>query len=208
MEHSYVQTIAALARTVDLKDAYTGGHTDRVSFYAYAIARKLNPELLHERNFKYSLLLHDIGKIGIAEDIMGKAEKLTDEEWQILKGHPQKAVEILKGIEFLMPALSAVRSHHERWDGKGYPDGLKGEEIPLAARIIALADSFDAMTTNRPYRKGMSMDEAKQEIMRQSGFQFDPNVVEAFFESWDDICVFAGQVNKVIDLERQMMEFD
>ncbi|MCE1248979.1 MAG: response regulator [Firmicutes bacterium] len=206
MEHSYVQTIAALARTVDLKDAYTGGHTDRVSFYAYAIARNLNPELLHDRNFKYSLLLHDIGKIGIAEDIMGKAEKLTDEEWQILKGHPQKAVEILKGIEFLMPALSAVRSHHERWDGKGYPDGLRGEEIPLAARIIALADAFDAMTTNRPYRKGMSMEEAREEIQSLSGLQFDPQVVEKFFISWEEITTFAGQVNKVIDLERQMID--
>jgi len=196
MERTYIQTIAALARTVDLKDAYTCGHTDRVSFYAYTIATKLIPEYLEDRNFKYSLLLHDIGKIGVAEEILGKVEKLTDEEWRILKGHPEKGVEILKEIEFLTPALTAVRSHHERWDGKGYPDGLKGEEIPLTARIISLADAFDAMTTNRPYRRGMPPEQAKKEIVRQSGHQFDPQVVRSFLDSWDIILHFMEQSNE------------
>ena len=204
MERTYIQTIAALARTVDLKDAYACGHTDRVSFFAYAIAKNLNPELLYDRNFKYSLLLHDIGKIGVAEEILKKVEKLTDEEWRILKGHPEKGVEILKEVEFLAPALSAVRSHHERWDGKGYPDGLKGEEITLAARIISLADAFDAMTTKRPYRSGMSSEEAKKEIIRQSGHQFDPHVVESFLLSWEEINKFCGEVDKVLDMERQI----
>lgn len=206
MERTYVKTIAALSRTVDLKDAYIGGHTDRVAFYARTIAKRLNPELLHDRNFKYSLLLHDIGKTGIAEQIMGKVEKLTDEEWQILKGHPEKGVEILKEVEFLAPALRSVRSHHERWDGKGYPDGLKGEEIPLVARIIAVADSFDAMTTNRPYRKGMSFELAKEEIIRQSGHQFDPEVVKNFLLSWEGIKNFAKLVKQILRLEKETFE--
>jgi len=206
MEKTYVKTIAALSRTVDIKDAYIGGHTDRVAFYARTIAKRLNPELLHDRNFKYSLLLHDIGKTGVAEQIMGKVEKLTDEEWQILRGHPEKGVEILKEVEFLAPALRSVRSHHERWNGKGYPDGLKGEEIPLVARIIAVADSFDAMTTNRPYRKGMSLEKAKEEIIRQSGQQFDPEVVNNFLLSWDEIKKFAKQVKKILKLEKETFE--
>ena len=208
MERTYIQTIAALARTVDLKDAYTCGHTDRVSYFAYIIAKNLNQELLYDRNFKYSLLLHDIGKIGVAEEILKKVEKLTDEEWRILKGHPEKGVEILKEVEFLSPALSSVRSHHERWDGKGYPDGLKAEEIPLAARIISLADAFDAMTTKRPYRKGMTYEDAKKEILRQSGHQFDPRVVESFLLSWDEIKLYTGEVNKVLDLEMQIFNVD
>ncbi len=191
LERTYIQTIAALSRSLDIKDAYRSGHTDRVSFYARAIAKHLNPQILEDRNFNYSLLLHDIGKIGVAEEILKKVDKLTDEEWHILKAHPEKGVEILKDVEFLAPALNAVRSHHERWDGKGYPDGLKGEEIPLAARIIAVADSFDAMTTDRPYRKGMSLEEAKEEIKNQAGLQFDPEVVECFLKAWDEISEFA-----------------
>lgn len=208
LQRTYIQTIAALARSVDLKDAYSGGHTDRVSFYACAIAKKIDPQLLQDRNFRYSLLLHDIGKIGIAEEILSKMEKLTDEEWQILKQHPQQGVEILREAEFLFPALSSVRSHHERWDGRGYPDGLAGEEIPLAARIIAISDAFDAMTSTRPYRSGMSMEEARQEIINQSGQQFDPNVVKHFLEAWDEIVDFAKQVNKIVDLERRIIDLD
>lgn len=196
LERTYIQTIAALSRSIDIKDAYYSGHTDRVSFYAQCIARRLNPELLHDRNFKYSLLLHDIGKIGVAEEILKKVDKLTDEEWHIVRGHPAKAVEILKDVEFLSPALNTVRSHHERWDGKGYPDGLKGEEIPLPARIISVADSFDAMTTDRPYRQGISLEEAREEIKRQSGFQFDPEVVNCFLDVWEEIKEFAAKAKK------------
>jgi response regulator RpfG family c-di-GMP phosphodiesterase len=201
LEMTYIQTIAVMSRSVDIKDAYICGHTDRVSFYAWTIAEKYNPELIYDRNFKYSLLLHDIGKIGVAEEILRKVDKLTEEEWHILKEHPQKGVELLKDIEFLSPALSAVRNHHERWDGKGYPDGLKGEQIPLAARIIAVADSFDAMITDRPYRKGMSIEEAKEEISRQSGHQFDPEVVKCFLDSWQAIEKFTRQSNTLCNLE-------
>jgi response regulator RpfG family c-di-GMP phosphodiesterase len=201
LEMTYIQTIAALSRSVDVKDAYICGHSDRVSFCARTIAEKINPELLQDRNFKYSLLLHDIGKIGVAEEILRKVDKLTEEEWHVLREHPQKGVELLKDIEFLSPALSAVRSHHERWDGKGYPDGLKGEQIPLAARIIAVADSFDAMITDRPYRKGMSIEEAKEEISRQAGHQFDPEVVKSFFETWHTIEKFTRQLSDICSTE-------
>ncbi|MBM3464716.1 MAG: response regulator, partial [Armatimonadetes bacterium] len=187
MEQTYLETIAAFANMADLKDAYNLGHTDRVAFYAAAIAREFNPNLLEERDFKYSLLLHDLGKIGIAEDLLKKAGRLTDAEWETLKSHSELGVQLLSPVKFLAPALASVRSHHERWDGKGYPDGLEGEEIPVPARIIAVADAFEAMTTDRPYRPGMGLVEAREEIVNQSGTQFDPEVTEAFVRAWPAI---------------------
>jgi len=187
MEQTYLQTIAAMAQIIDKKDSYAGPHTDRVSFFATIIAKKIAPSLINTREFKYGLVLHDIGKIGIAEEILSKAEKLTPQEWEQIKSHPDIGTKILAPIEFLNSSLAAVRWHHERWDGKGYPDGLKGEEIPLLARIIALADAFDAMISDRPYRKGLSLKEAKEDIIRQAGKQFDPKIVKAFLESWDDV---------------------
>jgi response regulator RpfG family c-di-GMP phosphodiesterase len=192
LELTYVQTIAALAQAVDVKDSYTGGHTGRVSYYANCIAKFHNPALLKEKEFIYSLLLHDVGKIGIGEDILGKAGKLSNDEWEKIKAHPEMGAKILDPIKFLSPALASVRSHHERWDGKGYPDGLKGEEIPLSARIISVADAFDAMTTDRPYRKRMSKEDAMQEIKKNSGTQFDPSVVESFINAWDEIAAYTG----------------
>lgn len=192
MEQTYLETIAAFANMADAKDAYNIGHTDRVSYYAAAIARALNPSLLDERDFKYSLLLHDLGKIGIAEDLLKKAGRLTDAEWETLKSHSELGVQLLSPVRFLAPALASVRSHHERWDGKGYPDGLEGEEIPLAARIIAVADAFEAMTSDRPYRPGMSLEEARDEIAAQTGTQFDPLVVDAFLAAWPQIVAQAA----------------
>ena len=205
LERTFIKTLAALSRMVDIKDAYTSNHTDRVSFYAIEIAKKLNPELLNDRNFKYSLLLHDIGKIGITEEILGKVGKLSDEELHILRAHSEKSVEILKDVEYLAPALNAIRSHHERWDGKGYPDGLKAEEIPLSARIIAVADSFDAMTTDRPYRKGLSLEIARGEIESHAGDQFDPEVVRCFLETWVSIEAYALKAKKIKKLEKDIL---
>ncbi len=205
LERTFIKTLAALSRMVDIKDAYTSNHTDRVSFYAMEIAKVLNPELLNDRNFKYSLLLHDIGKIGITEEILGKVGKLTDEELHILRAHSEKSVEILKDVEYLAPALNAIRSHHERWDGKGYPDGLRGEEIPLSARIIAVADSFDAMTTDRPYRKGLSLSDARSEIESHAGDQYDPEVVRCFLEAWDSIENYARRAKKIKKLEKDIL---
>lgn len=190
LELTYVQTIAALAQAIDIKDSYLGGHTGRVSYYANCIAKHYNPQLLKEKEFIYGLLLHDVGKIGIAEEILGKAGKLSNDEWDKIKAHPEMGARILDPIKFLSPALSCVRSHHERWDGKGYPDGLRGEEIPISARIISVADAYDAMTTDRPYRRKLSKEEAKKEIEKNKGIQFDPKVVASFFSAWDEISVF------------------
>jgi response regulator RpfG family c-di-GMP phosphodiesterase len=187
MEQTYLETIAALAKAADVKDAYSLGHTDRVTHYARCIARVLNPNLLEQRDFKYSLLLHDLGKIGIAEELLKKAGRLTDDEWETLKSHTELSVQLISSVKFLAPALASVRSHHERWDGKGYPDGLAGEDIPLPARIIALADAFEAMTSDRPYRAGLSFEDARKEIETQAGRQFDPQVVKAFIDAWPQV---------------------
>ena len=187
MEETYLQTIAAIANAADEKDAYRLGHTERVTFYACSIAAELSPALLQQREFKYSLLLHDLGKIGIAEELLKKAGRLSDDEWETVKSHAELGARLLSPVRFLAPALASVRSHHERFDGKGYPDGLRGEEIPLPARIIAVADAFEAMTSDRPYRAGLSPQEARDQIRANSGTQFDPQVVEAFLRSWPRI---------------------
>jgi len=188
MEMTFIQTIASLVQAIDLREAYTGGkHTGRVANYARIIAKYLDPQLLEKKDFIYSLLLHDIGNIGIAEQILSKTDKLTKEEWDIIKLHPQIGAEIISQIKFLEPSLLSVRSHHERWDGNGYPDGLMGEEIPLPSRIIAVADALEAMTTDRPYRKALAPEEAKKEILKGKGTQYDPSVVDAFEMAWSDL---------------------
>ena len=195
MEQTYLETIAALANATDTKDAYKLGHTERVAQVARAIAQALNPALLSRRDFEYSLLLHDLGKIGIAEDLLQKAGKLSDAEWETVKSHSELGARLLSSVRFLAPALAAVRSHHERFDGKGYPDGLRGEEIPLTARIIAVADAFEAMISDRPYRKGLSLAEARDQIKANSGTQFDPEVVGAFLDAWKRIEAQANQAD-------------
>lgn len=131
---------------------------------------------------RWGALLHDIGKLGIPDSILLKPGRLTEEEWEEMKRHPEYAHEMLSGIEFLRPALEIPYCHHERWDGKGYPRGLKGEEIPLAARIFAVVDAWDAMRSDRPYRGALTREEALEEIRKGAGIQFDPRVVEAFLE--------------------------
>lgn len=199
MEETYLQTIAALADATDEKDAYSLGHTERVSFYARCIAAEISAALIDQRAFKYSLLLHDLGKIGIAEELLKKAGRLSETEWETVKSHSEIGARLLSKVRFLGPALASVRSHHERFDGKGYPDGLRGEQIPLPARIIAVADAFEAMTSDRPYRAGLSSEEARDQIVANAGTQFDPEVVAAFQRAWSPIAARARAGESVAD---------
>ena len=178
----YVATMKSLAHVVEAKDPTTRGHLDRTAHYGIALARLVDPELAERREVSYGFFLHDIGKVGIPESILCKAGPLTEPEWIVMRSHPDQGARIMAPIPFMGDAVEIVRSHHERWDGGGYPRGLRGEEIPLAARIFAIADSFDAMTSDRPYRAAMSTDAAVAEIRAGSGTQFDPRCVEAFEE--------------------------
>lgn len=187
LEKTFLETLAALMRQVDMRNHEQTSHNDKVVLIANEIARKIDPALPQSRDFQLSLLLHDVGKIGIAEKLLQKAGKLTNEETQLVRSHVQVGAEILGSIEFLRPALATVRHHHERWDGRGYPDGLSGVQIPLWARILSVADSFGAMITERPYRRALTLEQARLEIKSQSGSQYDPEVVSAFESIYDTI---------------------
>jgi len=179
LQRYYLETIKALAYTLEAKDPYTRGHAERVRKYAVDIARRLgfpedNMELLED-----ICILHDIGKIGIPERILTKPSSLNPEEWEIVKRHPAIGEEILKPIEFLRPVLFVVSDHHERPDGNGYPRGLKADEIPLLAAIVSVSDAFDAMTSDRPYRKAFNKEQAIDILQENKGQQFNSEVVEA-----------------------------
>ena len=181
LQHAYRQTVTALADALEAKDRATGQHGRRVQRYGLELAAAYDESLVADPSLEYGFLLHDVGKIGIPETILRKPGPLEDTERRLMQRHPMLGVEILDGIPLLEGAgLEVVRSHHERWDGKGYPDGLAGEEIPVAARIFALADALDAITTDRPYRKRLSWETAIDEILGNSNSQFDPGVVAAF----------------------------
>jgi len=187
----FINTSIALAAAIDARDQYTHGHTERVTSYSLAIGDELvhSPEVKAFPNFRENLhigaLLHDIGKIGIPDSILHKRGLLTPQEYQKIKEHPAIGEAILYPIQELGNILEAVRSHQEKFDGSGYPDGLKGKGIPLLARIIAAADSFDAITSQRTYRSKKSIEEAVAEIKTCSGTQFDPEVVEAFARAYE-----------------------
>ena len=176
----YIATMKSLAHVVEAKDPTTRGHLDRTAHYGLALARLVDPALAERPEVAYGFFLHDIGKVGIPESILCKTTPLTELEWVVMRSHPNQGARIVEPIPFMGEAVEIVRSHHERFDGTGYPRGLEGEEIPLAARIFAIADSFDAMTSDRPYRSALSTDEAVAEILAGSGTQFDPVCVEAF----------------------------
>jgi len=182
LEASYLSAVRALANSIDAKDAYTRGHSERVARYSMEIGRAMGLNTDEIKNLHIGALLHDIGKIGISEAIINKNSKLTDEEYQEIKTHPSRGASIIEPAKFLREKVPLIKFHHERYDGRGYPDGLKGENIPLMARIVCCADSFDAMTSRRAYRDTMPLDEARKELIRCSGTQFDPRVVSAFLE--------------------------
>ena len=180
LHNSYIATVLALTNAVEARDAYTGEHAERVTGYGLRIAAEVDPGLAADAQLEFGFLLHDIGKVAVPDAILHKLEPLTDQERELLEWHPITGCEILHQVEYLAGAKQVIRHHHERWDGTGYPDGLRGEEIPLSARVFAVADALDAITTDRPYRDARSLAAARPEIVAAAGSQFDPLVVEAF----------------------------
>jgi HD-GYP domain-containing protein (c-di-GMP phosphodiesterase class II) len=179
---AYDATIEGWSRALDLRDKETEGHTQRVTEMTLRLAERMGQneeELIYIRR---GALLHDIGKLGVPDGILLKPDTLTDEEWSVMKRHAQYAYDMLAPIDYLRPALAIPYCHHEKWDGTGYPRGLKGEEIPLAARIFAVVDVWDALRSDRPYRKGWSEGDVREHIRQQSGIHFDPQVVEVFLK--------------------------
>jgi ribonuclease P protein subunit RPR2 len=187
VRRSYVATVRALTNAVEARDAYTGKHAERVAAYGLELTTRIEPDLAGEPEIEFGYLLHDIGKVAIPDGILHKPEPLSDAEETLMRRHPVIGSEILSGIPFLERASAIVRHHHERWDGSGYPDGLAGEEIPLAARIFSVVDALDAITTERPYRPAASIAEARATIAAAAGTQFDPRVVQTLEEMPDDV---------------------
>jgi len=175
-----LSAVYALVSTVEAKDTYTYGHSKKVNTYAVALAEAIG--LSPDEVFKVSTaaLLHDIGKIGIPDKVLNKKEKLNEEDWRAIKAHPKLGATIIGNIPNLVPCVSSILHHHERWDGGGYPEGLKGEEIPIEARILSIVDSFAAMTSARPYRLALPHEEILKELRQGAGLQFDPKLVEVF----------------------------
>ena len=175
--------IIAFVNALDAKSSWTQGHSQRVTTYALMIAEKLHVNEEDRETLRIASLLHDVGKMGTYDLILDKPGPLTEEEWHLVKLHPGKGEEILRPIKQLQHVLPIIKYHHERVDGKGYPDGLTGEEIPLLAKILSLADSFDSMTANRPYQLGMSKTDAFEEIKKKTETHFDPAVAKAFLSA-------------------------
>lgn len=185
LEQAYLDTVKILRQTVEAKDPYTRGHSDRVSNYAVLLGKKLGLSDSELNTLKVGGLFHDIGKIGVPDSILLKEARLTDEEFSQIKEHPTIGAHILGNAKVFQDIIPIVKHHHERWDGKGYPSKLQGEEIPLLVRIVTVVDTFDAMTSNRSYRNALPLERVVEEIKKCSGTQFDPNVASAFLEIID-----------------------
>ncbi len=187
LQQAYASSLIMLANAIELRDQGTRNHVERVRDIALLIGRQVGWKDEQLRDLEYGSILHDVGKIHIPESVLKKPSKLNEEEWELMHRHPLIGVEIVKEIQYLVAAIPVIRSHHERWDGSGYPDGLRGEDIPFAARIVAVADSVDAMCATRPYQQGVAPDVAYQQILAESGRLYDPLVVEAFKAAWPAI---------------------
>ena len=181
LKKSHLDSVQVLAEAIDAKDPYTRGHSDRVRRMSMKIAIHLGFAEDQLESLEYGALLHDIGKIGIKDEILQKHGALTSQEYQYIQEHPLIGVKIVEGVDFFKDKVSMIRHHHEHFDGNGYPDGLVGEAIPLAARVIAVPDAFDAMTSMRPHRESISLEEVLSEMERCKGKQFDPMVLDIFF---------------------------
>ena len=186
LEEMFFQTAESLADAIEKRDSHTGGHTQRVTLYSQAIAKYLQLTPSERKWVKITSVLHDIGKIGIEDDILKKPKPLSPEEFHIIKRHSNMGAEIIEHIRQLKEIIPGVKYHHEQVDGKGYPDGLRGEDIPILAKIVAVSDTYDAMTTDRPYRKAVDKKMAIDELKRCSGTQLDKEVVEAFIQAYQN----------------------
>jgi putative nucleotidyltransferase with HDIG domain len=191
LENAYRSTLKALTAALETRDAETHGHSERVVTFSLRLGREYGLSESEMKSLEFGSLLHDIGKIGVPDAILRKPAKLTDEEWVRMREHPRHGQQILRGIKFLEGAARVVAQHHEKWDGSGYPLGLRTEEIDVCARIFAVADAFDAITSDRVYREGRSYEAAARELDEWSNQQFDPKVVEAFHrvpkEDWEEL---------------------
>ena len=191
LEDAYRSTLKALTAALETRDLETHGHSERVVTYSMRLGREYGLDSQRTKSLEFGSLLHDIGKIGVPDLILRKPAKLTPEEWVVMREHPLHGQQILRGIAFLEGAARVVAQHHEKWDGSGYPLGLSGEEIDVCARIFSVADAFDAITSNRVYRKGKPYEAAARELDEWSGKQFDPKVIEAFHkvppQDWDEL---------------------
>jgi len=197
LQYSSLQTIAALANAIEARDHYTAGHTDRVYHYAEVLARQLNWSDARLDQLRNGCLLHDIGKIGIPDNVLNKPGFLTAEERKIMEQHPEMGARILEDVPFLKPIIPYILTHHERFDGTGYPHGLQGEEIPVEGRLLAVADTFDAITSDRPYRQGRSPELAIEELDRYRGTQFDPRMVDLFVAAYENGLVMVERSEKM-----------
>jgi len=182
LEKAYLEMIHALVISVEARDSYTRGHSERVTQYSKEMVNKMGWKVEELKNLELACRIHDVGKIGVSDRILLKDSKLTIAEWAEMKMHPVKGAEMLNFSEYFKPIIPIVRHHHERWDGKGYPDGLKGEEIPLGARILAVADTFDAMSSARPYREAVDQKKIIKELKENARTQFDPQIVKIWLE--------------------------
>ncbi len=183
-EHElFLTTTETFAQAISLRDTYTGEHSRRVTLFALHLGQQFHLAAAELEAIRCVTPLHDIGKIGIPDGVLRKPGPLTSEEFEVMKTHTTLGVKFLEPVPFLRPWLPIVRSHHERWDGDGYPDGLAGEVIPLLARVVAVADGFDAMTFDTPYRRGFPVEQAFAELEKHSGQQYDPTLVRVFLRS-------------------------
>jgi HD-GYP domain-containing protein (c-di-GMP phosphodiesterase class II) len=180
LQRSYTATVRALSNAVEARDAYTGKHAERVTAYGLMLARLVQPALAASPPIEFGFLLHDIGKLAVPDAILFKPGPLTAEEFALMARHPVIGAEIVGQIDFLSDSVQVIRHHHEWWNGSGYPDGLRSTDIPLAARIFAVADVLDALSTDRPYRAALPLAQARDMILAGAGTHFDPQIVDAF----------------------------
>jgi HD-GYP domain-containing protein (c-di-GMP phosphodiesterase class II) len=185
LQTTYIETVTALANAIEIRDPYTHGHTDRVKVLARAIGAKLGWDDERLANLWMGCTLHDIGKIGVPDSVLSKPGPLTADEFAVMKTHPEIGAKIIEGVPFLKAAVPYVYYHHERYNGTGYPTGAAGEEIPIEGRLLAVVDAFDAITSDRPYRRSQSIAAAREELRIFSGIQFDPLILDVFFQVLD-----------------------